>query len=696
VSHDPILVIASSAASQSTVDSATAALRGRQYKFSRAYDLTEGLAQVQSGKFSCALLDLDMPERRGLPAFLRFQSQAGTVPIVVLADRGAEELAIEAVRRGALDYLLKEEVTGTLLDKVLRLALERTHTVLALRASEARFRTMFESTAAGVYQASCDDRLISANPAFVSILGYGSEEEVLQLEISTQIAANAEDFAAWRQELDKAGELRSRQVSLLNKRGDRIVALHSARLIRDSRGAPLYYEGTLTDITASHQRASQWSYEASHDSLTGLINRRELERRLHAALENARIDRSSLVALMIDLDDFKRINDNHGHSAGDDLLRHAAMILRSTARGGDLVARLGGDEFCVVLENCSEEVGKRIAEKIVMRLQNEGCLWAGQLLLARASVGLGVGSGNDLAWSTLFERADSACYRAKSAGGNRVEVYCEDSVGALAGGGNCLLAAQLQRTFDAGELDLVAQRIIPIRSPTDSSHFEIGVRLPDTLSKPGIWHVGQLCVDAPTLLRRIDKWALQKSCVWLGKHQAAYPKVARWFLNLTAASFENPELAQVLVATVRTAGVAPSRIGFEIDEQALTAHFPAIYALVQQLTPRGFEFTLDGFGRGISSFANLKSLAVSNVKMDWTEIADGAGDGARDTVLRSLHDINHALGRRTIIQNVDSQEAARYMAMIGVDYAQGLAIAIPVPLTGSRTKKGLPAGSQTA
>ena len=185
---------------------------------------------------------------------------------------------------------------------MLRLALERTHTVLALRASEARYRTMFESTAAGVYQATCDDRMISANPAFITLLGYESEEELLRLDFGREVYANAEDHIEWRRELDAAGEIRSRETVLRNKKGERVVVLHSARLVRDSRGVPLYYEGTIADITASHRQARQWSHEASHDSLTGLLNRRELERRLQSALEDAAIDRSTLAVVMIDLD----------------------------------------------------------------------------------------------------------------------------------------------------------------------------------------------------------------------------------------------------------------------------------------------------------------------------------------------------------------------------------------------------------
>ena len=280
-----------------------------------------------------------------------------------------------------------------------------THTVLALRASEARYRTLFESTAAGVYQATCDDRLISVNPAIITMLGYESEEELLRLDFGLEIYANAEDHNQWRRELDAAGELRSRETTLRTKKGERLVVLHSARLVRDSRGVPLYYEGTIADITASHRQARQWSHEASHDSLTGLLNRRELERRLQSALEDAAIDRSTLAVVMIDLDGFKKVNDRFGHVAGDELLRQVSGALRASLRTGDVVGRFGGDEFLVLLEHCSEEDAVRVTAAMTDRLRKLECLWAGQALHARASIGIAIATARDQSWTGLVERA---------------------------------------------------------------------------------------------------------------------------------------------------------------------------------------------------------------------------------------------------------------------------------------------------
>ena len=213
---------------------------------------------------------------------------------------------------------------------------------------------------------------------------------------------------------------------LQSKSGERLVVMHSARLVRDSRGAPLYYEGTIADVTASHSQARQWSYEASHDSLTGLLNRREMERRMQAALENAAIDRSTLAVVMIDLDGFKKINDRFGHNAGDDFLRHVGASLRRAVRSGDLIARFGGDEFLVLLERVSEDSAMRVAQALLKSIESDEFLWTGQSLPARASLGVGLGSGSDATWIAFLERADIACYEAKTQGGHGAKLYSAD------------------------------------------------------------------------------------------------------------------------------------------------------------------------------------------------------------------------------------------------------------------------------
>lgn len=699
MSDEPILLIEDSRTAPGPTSRALEQMRARPYVVVKAGNLAEGIEQLSSRRFAAAILDVSLSDGTGMPAFLRFQSKADTVPIIVLVDRTQEDMGIEATRRGALDYLIKDEISGSLLDKVLRLALERTHTVLALRASEARYRTMFESTAAGVYQATCDDKLITINPAFVSLLGYANEDEVLQLDFGTQICANYEDHLNWRRELESHGEMRSRETTLRNKNDDRIVVLHSARLVRDSRGAPLYYEGTIADVTAAHSQARQWSYEASHDSLTGLLNRREMERRMQTALENAAIDRSTIAVVMIDLDGFKKVNDRFGHTAGDDFLRHVAGALRKSVRAGDLIARFGGDEFLVLLERSTEDNAMRVAHAMLKALESEQFLWAGQALYARASLGVGMGSGQDATWLTFLERADMACYDAKSQGGSNVKLFHNDGSTSLRVGRSRQLALEITRALDEDQLRLQAQRIAPIRNRRAHGHYEIVIQMMGADKEDVTLDVSELAGDHPSLARKLDRWCIDASCRWIARNQHANTSVDRWFLNLTPASFADSDLVEFVGGTAREAGVDPRRLGIEIEEQALGSCLPQVSELVQKLAGEGFSFTLDGFGRGISSFAYLKSLPVEYVKLDYAAIVSGGtpggGSGKRteSALLRSLHQINHALGRATIMDSVGTRELLREMVAAGVDYAQGTAVGQPVALKRRRSRAAPSASS---
>jgi diguanylate cyclase (GGDEF)-like protein/PAS domain S-box-containing protein len=688
VSDDLILLIQNSCAAPAGVADALARLRNRHYVIVESKSLADGLVEIRDRKFAAILLELTLPDATGLPAFLRLQSKAATAPIIVMVERAQEDLGIEAVRRGALDYLLKDEVSAPILDKVLRLALERTHTVLALRASEARYRTLFESTAAGVYQATCDDRLISANPAIIAMLGYESEEELLRLDFGLEIFANAEDHIQWRRELDAAGEIRSRETTLRNKKGERVVVLHSARLVRDSRGVPLYYEGTIADITASHRQARQWSHEASHDSLTGLLNRRELERRLQGALEDAAIDRSTLAVVMIDLDGFKKVNDRFGHVAGDELLRQVSSTLKASLRTGDVVGRFGGDEFLVLLAHCTEEDAVRVTAAVTERLRKLECLWAGQALQARASIGIAIASARDQSWSGLVERADVACYDAKTRGGNQWRIYHDEATVNVKVGRERRLALHLEEALNTDAFVLQAERIVPLRNQRAPSHYEVLLRAPASAADQSAEYldIDQIAAFNPALAHRVDRWCLRHAFGWIARHQREHPGVSRWFLNLTQASFSDPELAQFIAAAAREAHAPAQHIGLEIEEQALASGFVQINDLVRKLAPQGFQFTLDGFGRGISSFAYLKSLDVTNVKIDHAAIARGAGEDVSETLLRSLHQINKVLGRTTIIQSVDSPDLLRRLATADVDYAQGSAVAAPVVLEETRLR----------
>jgi Amt family ammonium transporter len=319
-------------------------------------------------------------------------------------------------------------------------------------------------------------------------------------------------------------------------------------------------------------------------------------------------------------------------------------------------------------------------------LESEPFMWAGQTLAARASLGIGMGSGADPTWLTFLERADIACYDAKSQGGGAVKLFTSEGTTNARIGRTRQLGLIVNRALEADELRLQAQRIAPIRDRRAHGHYEIVIQVQGAGQEPEVLALGDLATSHPTLARKVDRWSIEASCRWLARHQHANAQVDRWFLNLTRASFEDESLVDFIGETARASGVQPAHLGLEIDEQALGSCLPQVSELVQKLGAQGYGFTLDGFGRGISSFAYLKSLPVSFVKLDYAAITEGGGKRVGATLLRSLHQINRALGRATIMDSVGTRELLREVAAAGVDYAQGAAVGKPVALRRRRDR----------
>src|SRR4029450_4999117 len=261
------------------------------------------------------------PDSKGATSFLRIQPKATSIPIIALVGEGDEDVGDDVLKRGALDFLRKDQLSSHLIDKVLRYATERTHTLLALKASEQRYRELFQNVTAGVFQTTPDGKFMAANPALVRMLGYDSEDELLNLDVSRDIYVDPVQRDSWARMMVEGGEVRNAELLLKRKDGSRIVVLENSRAVRDSEGRMLFYEGTLTDITAAHELSQQLSYDASHDPLTGLVNRREFELRLQRALEMSQATGATHAVCFLDLDRFKVINDTAGHVAGDQLPR---------------------------------------------------------------------------------------------------------------------------------------------------------------------------------------------------------------------------------------------------------------------------------------------------------------------------------------------------------------------------------------
>jgi diguanylate cyclase (GGDEF)-like protein/PAS domain S-box-containing protein len=656
-------------------------VRGRPFDLEVVDTMAAALNRLRGGGIDVILLDLNLPDSLGLTSFLRLQPKAGHVPIVVLVGQRDEDLGVESVERGALDYLIKQQVVSNLLDKTLRYATERTHTLLALKASEARYRELYENVVAGVFQTTPDGRFMAANPALVRMLGYTSEDELLEVDIARDVFLYPDDRSNWVRNMAEAGEIRNAELALKRRDGHKIVVLENSRAVRDEHGAVIYYEGTLTDITEAHELSRQLSYEASHDALTGLINRREFELRLQRALESAQATGAGHAVFYLDLDQFKVINDTCGHVAGDELLRQLADVLQGRIRTNDVLARLGGDEFGILLHNCGVDDAINVARGLLKTVEQFQFIWGNNAFGIGASIGLVPVDGGFRRITQVLQAADAACYAAKDQGRNRIHVYQEDDTVVAQRHGEMQWVSRVKRALQEDRFFLEAQPIVPVcADPDGPTDYELLLRMRDESGRvvpPGAFLPA---VERYNLSSRLDRWVIGHALEWLAGEPPGVDARSRFFINLSGDSLGDSQLLDFILTRIRHHGLSPERVGFEITETAAIGNLTRANRLINELRRLGCTFGLDDFGSGVSSFAYLKALAVDYLKIDGLFVGNIANDSVDREMVKSITDIGHVMGKKVVAESVEHFHVLEKLRELGVDFAQGFAVGAPRPL----------------
>ena len=681
MSSAQVLLISARPADLTQVRAALESIRGQPYRLDAASSLADGLARVRQEHVDALILDCNLPDSQGLTTFLRIQPKATQLPIVVLVDESDEELGRDATSRGALDYLVREALTPQLLDKTLRYATERTHTLLALKASEQRYRELFQNVTAGVFQTTADGKFMAANPALVRMLGYDTEDELIDLDIARDVYMDPDHRQRWVRTMAEGGEVHNAELVLKRKDGTKIVVLENSRAVRDDDGHVLFYEGTLTDITAAHELSQQLSYDASHDPLTGLVNRREFELKLQRALELAQTTNSTHAVCYMDLDRFKTVNDICGHVAGDELLRQLGHVLQQKVRTADIVARLGGDEFAVLLHNCAVGDALQVSQNLLRAVQQFEFIWGAHKFVLGASIGVVAVHAGFKRIAQVMNAADTACYAAKDSGRNRVHIYQEEETNLLRRHGDLDWVARAKRALAENRLFLEAQEIRPLADGTDEKpHYELLVRMRDETGRvvpPGAFLPA---VERYNLSVHYDRWVITAAMTWLGRHPEIFERASRFFINLSRDSINDPETFGFIRQAIAAESVDPRHVGFETAESVAIGNLGKANQLIAELRRLGCAFGLDDFGSGVSSFAYLKALGADYLKIDGMFVGNIPRDRIDLTMVRSIKEIGHVMGKRIIAESVESDAVVEKLREVGVDFAQGFAISAPRPL----------------
>jgi diguanylate cyclase (GGDEF)-like protein/PAS domain S-box-containing protein len=465
---------------------------------------------------------------------------------------------------------------------------------------------------------------------------------------------------------------------LVHSDGGKLEIQDSAAPIRDRDGAILGAVVVFRDVTEIQHMVRHMAFLASHDPLTGLLNRREFESRLHQALESAWSEGRHHALCYIDLDQFKIVNDTSGHVAGDELLKQLAHHLQREIRASDTLARLGGDEFGVILENCSMDKALSIVELLRQAVTDFRFAWQGRSYQVGASIGLVPVTRDSGGLSELMSAADSACYVAKDRGRNRIHVYQPDDAALAQRHGEMQWVNRLRQGLDRDSFDLHAQAIVPLADghAERGPFFEVLLRLRESeLIAPTAFLPA---AERYHLMPAIDRWVLTTTFVALKEFYARRGKdAARFAINLSGQSLGDETFLEFVLEQFAASGIPPGNICFEITETAAIANLARARQFITRLKELGCRFALDDFGSGLSSFGYLKSLPVDYLKIAGEFIRDMAEDPVDGAMVEAIIRIGHVMGLATVAESVEDPAALGPLRALGVNYVQGHALDMP-------------------
>jgi diguanylate cyclase (GGDEF)-like protein/PAS domain S-box-containing protein len=468
-----------------------------------------------------------------------------------------------------------------------------------------------------------------------------------------------------------------RPMLLIRRDGNELYIESCASPIRDGTGAVSGGVLVFHDVSESRELNRKLSYHASHDILTGLVNRREFESRLERALKSVRAREASYALCHIDLDQFKIINDNCGHSAGDALLGQVGALLKSKIRWRDTVSRLGGDEFGVLLESCSLEEGIRNAEALREAIRNYKFVWEERTFRLGASIGVVPISAENEDVAALLSAADSACAAAKESGRNRIYSFQENDIDLMRRRREMQWAARINNALEDGRFEIFRQMILPLQKVEQGLHYELLLRMRDEAGKIVAPDQFIAAAERYGLTPNIDRWMIEHALRWLVSEADEREKLAMCSINLSGQSLGDDKFLPFVIEHFHRSGIDASKICFEITETAAIASFSQANRFIHALKELGCRFALDDFGTGLSSFGYLKHFPVDYLKIDGSFVKEILHDPIDREMVRSINEIGHLTGKQTIAEFAENQEIIEMLRSLGVDYAQGYGIAVP-------------------
>jgi diguanylate cyclase (GGDEF)-like protein/PAS domain S-box-containing protein len=613
----------------------------------------------------------------------------------LLGEPAAERYEVEL--SGAHGEVTRVELSSTVIESsgeaaLLLTALEmmpEAVTVSVLPVEKPRAVATLEAMGESVITVDADGRIDYINTAAEALLGQSFDQVVGKSFPEVASLVDESDRRSLgdpvRMALTSGGRVSMGRRAVLVPAvgvGDRSVELSVTPLKSDGKdtvGLVL----VLHDTSELRGLTRQMTYQASHDALTGLVNRREFERRLQEAMDLAQTGDAAHALCYLDLDRFKVVNDTCGHTAGDNMLREVASIIKDAVRDSDTVGRIGGDEFALLLVGCPLEKARQIADDVVHSVSDYRFVWKDKIFNIGVSVGLvEIGRGGG-ALEDLMNSADSACYVAKKQGGVHVHVYSAREEANARHSGEIHWLQKLQGALRDNKFELYYQPIVHaqvggLRGPS----IEVFVRMEGENGQPAAPPAEFIrAAERYRLMPFVDRWVVQTVLSALGRGGMKLPPGRSVAINIAGQTLGDSEFLEFVVDCFDHTGATPSDICFEVTESSVVANLDHARRFIAVLHGMGCEFALDDFGSGLSSFSTLKTLPMDYLKIDGSFIRNLAHDTVNQAMVAAMIELSRSLNFRIVAEQVEDQTSLDTVTSMGIDFVQGFVVGRPLPLS---------------
>ena len=608
-------------------------------------------------------------------------------PILELANvvkdiTNEQDYSFRAKKKGNDEIGVLYDAFNNMVDNISKRRNERDHALQALFEEKEWAQVTLQSIGDGVITTDINGNIQFLNSVAEQLTGWKiTETEGKELNEIFRTYNEETNLPTENPVIQCLREKRTVELSdhsvLIQKNGNHIAIEDSAAPIKNQDNEIIGVVLVFHDVTAARKLSQQLYYQARHDMLTDLINRREFEERLSRSIDQAKDKHFEHALLYMDLDQFKIVNDTCGHVAGDELLRQITSLLQLNMRQRDTLARLGGDEFALLLEHCEPEEALKISEHLCQIIQEFRFIWEDHSFTVGVSIGLVPINKDSENLSSVLSIADSACYSAKDAGRNRVHSYKEDSDTVVKRHGEMQWVTRINRGLELNQFILYHQEISPVgKQACGEKHFEILIRMQDesgNIISPGAFLPA---AERYNLMPTLDRWVIGTGLRTLSNN-SNIDKLGLCSINLSGHSVGDKQFLDYVTSCIDESKVPAEKICFEITETATIVNLTSATRFIRALKNKGCLFALDDFGAGMSSFLYLKNLPVDFIKIDGGFVKDIIHDPMDFALVRSINDIGHVMGMQTIAEFVESEEVLEKLRSIGVDYAQGYYLGKP-------------------